>query len=97
MTPGRIKTAIPKEHPVNVYLNPNYKMASATFRQKTEGRSSVTKISDLRNPFKKWKPSQRHKQTTRALKQISHLEAAQQLAQSQAPLPGAPETRGINF
>lgn len=38
-----------------------------------ETRSATQKLSDLRNPFKKWKPSKQSKQTTRALKQVNMM------------------------
>ena len=68
-TPTRSKSNIPKSHPVNVYLDPKYKLnTSLTALNKNQKKNSVTKVSDLRNPFKKWKPSVINRQTSKVLK-----------------------------
>jgi hypothetical protein len=77
-TPSRAKSAIPKGHPVNVYTDPKFKLnKQSSLMPRASNKNSVTKISDLRNPFKKWKPSQRNKHTARNLKQIDRIEAEQ--------------------
>ena len=54
----RPQSGIPLGHPVSIYTNPNFKKHHPP---KPQDKKSNQSVSDLRNPFKKWKPSVKSK------------------------------------
>ena len=57
----------------NPQFNPKVLVKQKSMADKDKKKSDSHKISDLRNPFKKWKPSQKSKQTSRVMKQINQI------------------------
>jgi len=77
----RVKSAIPRGHPASVYIDQKPQVLNPLMKPKSETKSSFTKLADLRNPFKKWKPNQRNRQTTKMLKEINKLSVQHKMAQ----------------
>lgn len=62
---------IPKEHPAAVYVNPKYRTANLkSVDKKKYDKKGIQSLSNLRNPFVKWKPSINSKRMKRALQEV---------------------------
>lgn len=72
---------MPKGHPISVYTDPRYK-----HQNQLHSAKSNQSIADLRNPFKKWKPTQHHRQTTKALKQVTAMHVQKQSGSPVQPI-----------